>query len=82
MLTHLADCLDHVPFFKGEEHRSDLQGETDKPDSAEQQREQDELEAKYDFWSISGSFISRTHVEERQKMHVSQDISLPIPQVN
>ena len=60
------------------EHRSDLQGETDKPDSAEQQREQDELEAKYDFWSISGSFISRTHVLERQKMHVSQDISLPM----
>ena len=80
MLTHLADCLDHVPFFlKGEEHRSDLQGEIDKPDSAEQQREQDELEAKYAFWSIFGSFISRTRVEERQKMHVPQDISLPIP---
>ena len=64
---------------EGEEHRSDLQGETDKPDSAEQQREQDELEAKYAFWSIPGSFISRTHVLERQKMHVPQDISLPIP---
>ena len=32
-----------------EEHRSDLQGATDKPDSAEQQQGQDELEAKYVF---------------------------------
>ena len=44
---------------RGEEHRSDLQGETDEPDAAEQQREQNELEAKYDFWSTSGSFINR-----------------------
>ena len=30
---------------EGEEHRSDLQGETDEPNSAEQ----DDLEAKHDF---------------------------------
>ena len=36
-------------FEAGEEHRSDLQGETDTPDSAEQQRAQDELEAKLHF---------------------------------
>ena len=49
---------------EGVEHRSDLQGETDKLDSVEQQRGQDELEAKYDFWSVSGSFNSRNHVQE------------------
>ena len=32
-----------------EEHCSGLQGKTDEPDSAEQRREQDELEAKHDF---------------------------------
>ena len=50
----------------GDEHRSDLQGETDEPDSAEPQQEQDDLEAKHDVWSISGSFIYRHHVPERQ----------------
>ena len=51
----------------------------DKPDSAEQQFGQDELEAEYDFWSISGSFISRNHFQERQKLHVPQEVSLLIP---
>ena len=37
---------------EGEEHRSDLVGETDEPDSAEQQLEQDELEAKRESWSF------------------------------
>ena len=36
------------------------------PDSAEQTQEQDDLEAKHDFWSISASFIFRHHVQERQ----------------
>ena len=31
-----------------EEHLSDLQGESDEPDSAGQQHEQDEVEAKHD----------------------------------
>ena len=30
---------------EGEEHRSDLQGATDEPDSADQQQEQNESEA-------------------------------------
>ena len=34
---------------EGEEHRSDPQGEADEPNSAEQQREQDDLEGKHDF---------------------------------
>ena len=51
---------------KGEEHRGDLQGETDEPDSADQQ-EQDEWEAKHDFWSISVGFSYGHHEQERQK---------------
>ena len=39
------------------ENIADLQGQTDEPNSAEQQREQDEMEAKHDFWSTAGSFI-------------------------
>ena len=38
---------------KGEEHRSDPLGETDQPDSAKQRQEQNDLEAKHDFWTIS-----------------------------
>ena len=52
---------------EGDPHRSDLQGETDEPDSAEQQRKQYELEAKPDFWSISGNFIYRHQVQGGQK---------------
>ena len=44
-----------------------------------QQREQDELEAKHDFWSTSGRFIFRHHVEDRQKLYVPQDSSFLIP---
>ena len=54
------------------EHRSDLQGETDEPDSGKHQ-EQDDLEATHDFCSISGSFIYRHHVQERQKLDVPQE---------
>ena len=50
---------------EGEEHRSDLQGEVDEPDSAEQQREQDELEAKHAFWCISGNFVCTCHKKAR-----------------
>ena len=63
----------------GEEHRCDLQGETDEPYSAEQQREHHELAAKHDFSSVSGSFIYRQHVPERQKLHVPQESSFLVP---
>ena len=62
-----------------EEYRSDLKGATDEPNSAEQQREQNELEATLDFQSKTGIFIVRHHVQERQKWFVPQESSLPIP---
>ena len=33
-----------------------------------QQREQDGLEAKHDFWSTSGRFIFRHHVEDTKNV--------------
>ena len=51
---------------KGGEHRSDLHVETDELDSATHQEERD-LEAKHDFWSVSGNFSSCHHAQEREK---------------
>ena len=51
---------------KGGEHRSDLHVETDELDSATHLEERD-LEAKLDFWSVSGNFISCHHAQEREK---------------
>ena len=52
-------------FERGEEHRSELRGDTDDPDPAKQHQE-DDLEARYDFWSFfSGIFTYRRHVQER-----------------
>ena len=36
------------------------------------------MEAKRDFWSISGSFIYRHHVQERHRHYVLQESSFPI----
>ena len=60
-----------IPEKEKEKHSSDFQGETDEPDSAEPQQEQDDLEAKHDFWSISGSLIYRHH-DQKRKVNVPQ----------
>ena len=39
----------------------------------------DEAEAKNDFWSITGDFIHRHHVEPRVKLYVPREESFPIP---
>ena len=36
-------------------------------------------EAKYDFWSMSGNFIFRHHVEPRVKLYSPREESFPIP---
>ena len=48
-------------------HRSDLQGETDEPDSAKRQ-EQDDLEAKGDFWTLGASFTVILFKEDKSFM--------------
>ena len=55
-----------IPKEEKEKHSSDVQGGTDEPDSAEPQQEHDDLKAKHDFWSISGSLVYRHHVQERK----------------
>ena len=62
---------------EGEEHCSDLQGETDEPDAAVQQQERDELEAKRDFWSVSGSLTDR-HVCRRKARFLSHSSTLTL----
>ena len=39
----------------------------------------DEQEAKSDFWSITGEFISRHHVVPRVKLYVPREETFPIP---
>ena len=39
----------------------------------------DDAEAGRDFWSISGDFIYRHHVEPRVKLYVPKEESFPIP---
>ena len=39
----------------------------------------DDEEAKNDFWSITGDFIYRHHVEPRVKLYMPREESFPIP---
>ena len=39
----------------------------------------DDSKALNDFWSISGNYIYRHHVEQRVKLYVPQEESCPIP---
>ena len=65
---------------KVEDRSSDHPGEEDdESDLAE--KHQDAMEAKTDFWSISGSSIFRHHVQERQKVIVLHDSSCLLPQI-
>ena len=40
----------------------------------------DDAEAKNDFWSITGDFTYRHHVEPRVKLYMPKEESFPIPQ--
>ena len=56
--------------FLGESEGSLPQPQDSLPDAGE---------AMNDFWSMSGNFIHRHHVEPRVKLHSSREESLPIP---
>ena len=58
---------------RGESHR--LSSPTPHQDDSTM----DGAEARYDFWSITGEFIYRHHVEPRVKLHVPREGSFPIP---
>ena len=66
---------------RGEEQEV-LRGESDglsSPSSQQADSTRGGAEAKNDFWSITGDFVHRHHVEPRVKLYVPREESLPIP---
>ena len=49
------------------------------PNPLQDDSTRDDAEAENDFWSISGDFIYRHHVEPRVKMYVPTEESFPTP---
>ena len=65
---------------RGEEQEV-LRGESDglsSPTPLQDDSTRDDAEAKHDFWSITGDFIYRHHVEPRVKLYVPREESFPI----
>ena len=64
---------------RGEEQKI-LRGESDELRSPHQDdTTRDDAEAQSDFWTITGEFIYRHHVEPRAKLYVPREESFPIP---
>ena len=66
---------------RGEE-REILRGESDglsSPTPLQYDFALDDAEAENDFWSATGDFICRHHVEPRVKLYVPREESFPIP---
>ena len=65
---------------RGEEQEV-LRGESDglsSPNPLQDDSTRDDAEAKHDFWSITGDFIYRHHVEPRVKLYVPREESFRI----
>ena len=66
---------------RGEEQEV-FRGESDElssPNPLQDDSTRDDAEAKNDFWSITGDFIHRHHVEPRVKLYMPKEESFPIP---
>ena len=66
---------------RGEEQEI-LRGESDglsSPISHQNDSTRDDAEAPNDFWSITGDFIYRHHVDPRVKLYMPREESFPIP---
>ena len=66
---------------RGDEQEN-LQRKSDELDSPTQLQDdstRDDEEAKSDFWTITGEFIYRHHVEPRVKLYVPREETFPIP---
>ena len=62
------------------EEQGNLQGEADGSSSTSfQDSSWYDDDARNDFWSISGNFMYRHHVEPRVKLYVPREASYPIP---
>ena len=64
--------------IRGEGQR-DFRGESEGSFSPPQDSLPDAGEAIHDFWSMSGSFIFRHHVEPRVKLYSPREESFPTP---
>ena len=64
--------------IRGESHR-DFLGESEGSLPPPQDSLPDAGEARNDFWSMSGNFIYRHHVEPRVKLYSPREESFPIP---
>ena len=65
--------------IRGEGQRDFLGESEGSPLSTPQDSYPDAGEARHDFWSMSGNFIYRHHVEPRVKLYSPREESFPIP---
>ena len=66
---------------RGEEQEV-FRGESDglsSPNPVQDDSTRDDEEAKNDFWSITGDFVYRHHVEPRVKLYMPKEESFPVP---
>ena len=66
---------------RGEEQEV-FRGESDglsSPTPIQDDSTRDDAEAENDFWSITGDFICRHHVEPRVKLYMPKEESFPVP---
>ena len=66
---------------RGEEQEV-LRGESDgfsSPNPLQDDSTLDDAEAQNDFWSVTGDFIYRHHVEPRVKLYVPKEELFPVP---
>ena len=69
---------------RGEEQEI-LRGESDglsSPNPLQDDSTRDDAEAENDFWSITGDFIYRHHVEPRVKLYMPKEEPFPVPLKN
>ena len=65
--------------IRGEGQRDFLGESEGSPPSPPQDSCPDASEARNDFWSMSGNFIYRHHVEPRVKVYSPREESFPVP---
>ena len=65
--------------IRGESQRDSLRESEGSPPPPPQHSLPDAGEAMHDFWSMSGNFIYRHHVEPRVKLYSPREESFPIP---
>ena len=65
--------------IRGEGQRDFIGKSEGSPPSPPQNSYPDASEARNDFWSMSGNFIYRHHVEPRVKLYSPREESFPVP---